>query len=65
MKRIALLLLLSTPALAQDIACKVVGVSDGDTITCLTSAHNQIKVRLNQIDAPESKQAFGAKSKGG
>lgn len=57
------LLVLTTPALAQDIACKVVGVSDGDTITCLTSSNTQIKVRLNQIDAPESKQAFGTQSK--
>lgn len=57
------LLLFATPALAQDIACKVVGVHDGDTITCLTSSNNQMKVRLNQIDAPESRQAFGTQSK--
>lgn len=57
------LLVLTTPALAQDIACKVVGVSDGDTITCLTSSNSQIKVRLNQIDAPETKQDFGTQSK--
>lgn len=38
---------------------KVVGVHDGDTLTVLTPA----KVRLNGIDAPESGQAFGEKSK--
>ncbi|MFY4742562.1 thermonuclease family protein [Aliarcobacter butzleri] len=38
-------------------------VSDGDTITILTSDKTQYKIRLNNIDAPEKKQAFGNKSK--
>ncbi|WP_228277008.1 thermonuclease family protein [Aliarcobacter butzleri] len=38
-------------------------VSDGDTITILTSDKTQYKIRLNDIDAPEKKQAFGNKSK--
>lgn len=42
---------------------KVVKVSDGDTITILTSDKIQYKIRLNDIDAPEKKQAFGNKSK--
>ena len=42
---------------------KVVKVSDGDTITILTSDKTQHKIRLNDIDAPEKKQAFGNKSK--
>ncbi|MFV7791277.1 thermonuclease family protein [Aliarcobacter lanthieri] len=42
---------------------KVVKVSDGDTITILTSDKVQYKIRLNDIDAPEKKQAFGNKSK--
>ncbi|WP_228256191.1 thermonuclease family protein [Aliarcobacter butzleri] len=42
---------------------KVVKVSDGDTITVLTSDKTQYKIRLNDIDAPEKKQAFGNKSK--
>lgn len=46
-----------------DVECKVVGVSDGDTITCLENGHDQIKVRLNQIDAPEKAQDFGNASK--
>ena len=42
---------------------KVVGVSDGDTITVLRD-RTQVKVRLLEIDAPEKAQAFGTKSKG-
>ncbi|WP_337287213.1 thermonuclease family protein [Candidatus Methylomirabilis sp.] len=42
---------------------RVVGVSDGDTITVLMGGHKQIKVRLAEIDAPEKSQAFGQRSK--
>lgn len=55
------LITLGTSAYAEN--CKVIAVSDGDTITCLNSNQAQFKVRLNQIDAPESHQAFGAQSK--
>jgi endonuclease YncB( thermonuclease family) len=34
----------------------VVAVSDGDTITVLTPAKKQHKIRLLGIDAPESKK---------
>lgn len=56
-------LLAANVAMAADISCRVVGVSDGDTVTCLTAEKRQIKVRLAQIDAPEKDQAFGQKSK--
>src|SRR4051812_20267039 len=41
---------------------RVVNVADGDTITVLVGKES-IKVRLEGIDAPESSQAFGDKSK--
>jgi micrococcal nuclease len=40
----------------------VVHVQDGDTLSVL-SDKKQVKVRLDSIDAPESKQAFGQRSK--
>lgn len=45
------------------ITGRVVGVHDGDSITLLTDSRQQIKVRLDGIDAPELRQAFGQKSK--
>lgn len=54
-------MLSSAIAAAQE--CRVVGVSDGDTLTCLANDNKQIKVRLAQIDAPESRQGFGTQAK--
>ena len=48
---------------AETIPCYVVGVTDGDTITCLVDQKEQVKVRLYQIDTPESGQAYGQKAK--
>jgi endonuclease YncB( thermonuclease family) len=42
---------------------KVIGVSDGDTVTVLTAVKSQLKVRLSGIDASESGQAFGSRAK--
>jgi len=51
----------SLPAYA-DFTGKVVAVADGDTISVLRD-HEQVKIRLSDIDAPEKAQAFGNKSK--
>ena len=48
---------------ADELRGKVVSVADGDTITVLDSENVQHKIRLQGIDAPEKKQAFGTKSK--
>jgi endonuclease YncB( thermonuclease family) len=42
---------------------RVVAVADGDTVTVLDANKQQHRIRLIGIDAPESKQAFGQKSK--
>lgn len=55
--------------LTAALVCLVVGISDGDTLTarCPTTdqahPHQQIKVRLAEIDAPEKGQPFGQRSK--
>jgi|CXWL01.1.fsa_nt_gi endonuclease YncB( thermonuclease family) len=50
-------------ALAEDYNGKIVGVTDGDTVTLLTAQMEEIKIRLAGIDAPEKDQAFGQKAK--
>ena len=50
-------------AAAATLTGQVVGVSDGDTITVLDAHHQQFKIRLSGIDAPEKKQPFGQRSK--
>jgi len=57
------LLLPAGQILAETIEGRVVGVSDGDTVTVLDGTKTQHKIRLAGIDAPESKQAFGQASK--
>ncbi|MDG6882043.1 Endonuclease yncB precursor [Phocoenobacter uteri] len=58
------LIFISLPVNAKpfrSLQCKIVGVSDGDTVRCLYN-NKPLKVRLLYIDAPESSQPFGKKS---
>ena len=41
---------------------KVVSVADGETVTVFVN-REQVKVKLDGIDSPESKQSFGTRSK--
>lgn len=52
----------SSKRLPDHFWAKVIGVTDGDTITVLL-AERQYKIRLSGIDAPETGQAFGTKAK--
>jgi endonuclease YncB( thermonuclease family) len=49
-------------AAADDFTAKVVGVSDGDTITVLRD-RIPVKIRLRGIDCPETGQDFGSRAK--
>jgi micrococcal nuclease len=57
------LVLLPFSATAQEYIGRVVGISDGDTITILDDRKQQIKVRLAEIDTPESAQPYGTRAK--
>ena len=68
MRRFFFTLLLALPfALhAASRTCLVVGVIDGDTLTArcpLGGGYERLRVRLDAIDAPEQRQAFGARAK--
>ncbi len=56
------LALLTSQTLAADFTGRVVGVADGDTITVLHSG-KPVRIRLNGIDCPEKRQAFGKRAK--
>lgn len=49
-------------AIANDIRGKVVFVDDGDTIIIVSESGKQ-RVRLSNIDAPESTQEYGSEAK--
>ena len=49
--------------MGDTLSGKVVGVADGDTITVLDVHHQQHRIRLGGIDAPEKAQPYGQRSK--
>lgn len=60
---VALSITAVTSTANADFVGKVVRISDGDTITVLNKQNEQVRIRFSQIDAPESSQAFGQKSR--
>jgi micrococcal nuclease len=61
-KQIFLLILLSSTCLGAELQGKVTSITDGDTVKVFDGIQ-EVKIRLSNIDAPESKQAFGTRSK--
>src|SRR5262245_16509718 len=57
-----MLLVWATAAHTETLTGRVVGISDGDTLAVLVE-RQEVKVRINGIDAPERKQVFGERSK--
>ena len=55
--------LASTATSAATLHGLVVSVADGDTITILDDQRQRHKIRLQGIDAPETRQSFGKLSK--
>ncbi len=56
------LVLAAPPKVVEEFTGKVIGVTDGDTIKVLVNKET-VTVRLEGIDAPESGQSYGKKSK--
>ena len=48
---------------AQLLKGKAVKITDGDTFTLLVDGHEQVRIRIDGIDAPEKGQAFGNRAK--
>jgi micrococcal nuclease len=57
-----LILIAACPACGSDYSARVVGFSDGHTITVLKD-RTQVRIRLHGIDAPETGQDFGSRAK--
>jgi len=60
---VVLLLWPALAAAAQQYAAKVVGVTDGDTITVRREGHPTERVRVHGIDTPEHGQPYGTRAK--
>lgn len=50
------------PKVVEEFSGKVIGITDGDTVRVLVN-NETVKIRLEGIDAPESGQSYGKKSK--
>jgi len=63
LRRLLLLLILQNPSCVRPAdAARVIGVSDGDTLTVLRG-RTQDRIRLHGIDAPETGQDYGSRAK--
>lgn len=62
---LALLLCLAFAAMADadELRGRVVGITDGDTLTLLEGGNRQRRVRLAEIDTPERRQPYGERAR--
>jgi len=53
----------TTPVFAEELTGKVIAIADGDTLTVLGDNNQQTKIRLAEIDTPESGQPYGSRAR--
>jgi len=59
----SLFCLLAQVAAAEDLRGRVVGITDGDTLTLLTDRRVEVRIRLAEIDTPERDQPYGTRAR--
>ncbi len=57
------ILLAHAAAAAEELRGRVVGITDGDTLTLLTERREEVRIRLAAIDTPESGQPYGSRAR--
>lgn len=58
-----LALLCAQAVAAAELRGRVVGITDGDTLTLLSVRHEEIRIRLSDIDTPERGQPYGDRAR--
>lgn len=48
---------------AGELRGRVVGITDGDTLTLLSARREEIRIRLSDIDTPERRQPYGDRAR--
>jgi endonuclease YncB( thermonuclease family) len=56
------ILLAQAAASAEELRGRVVGITDGDTLTLLTERREEVRIRLAAIDTPEGGQPYGTQA---
>ncbi len=57
------ILLAQAAVSAEELRGRVVGITDGDTLTLLTERREEVRIRLAAIDTPESGQPYGSRAR--
>lgn len=57
------LLITVLPASAAAFDCRVTGIADGDTFSCLDALGEHVRVKLAEIDTPELRQPYGSQAR--
>ena len=57
------LLFSALPAFAASFDCRVTGIANGDTFSCLDASGEHVRVKLAEIDTPELQQPYGSQAR--